>query len=169
MVHWQNVQKETTCAPGRFDVVVTSYEMVIKEKNHWRKFHWRYIIIDEAHRIKNENSLLSRVGASWWPGALLKNTLEGEQQAYWLAGPPGRMRLLALMVHCAGLLLHRLCCPPANMPALAHKLQCGVHGPRRARPRPPKQHTWEAAAAHAAHRIHGRHQRAPPLHVTCQP
>ena len=29
--------------------------MVIKEKGHLKKFHWRYIIIDEAHRIKNEN------------------------------------------------------------------------------------------------------------------
>lgn len=57
----REVQKATTCAPGKFDVVVTSYEMVIKEKNHWRKFHWRYIIIDEAHRIKNENSRLSQV------------------------------------------------------------------------------------------------------------
>ena len=37
--------------------------MVIKEKAHLRKFHWRYIIIDEAHRIKNENSLLSKVRA----------------------------------------------------------------------------------------------------------
>ena len=54
-------QKEEL-APGKFDVVVTSYEMVIKEKNHFKKFHWRYIIIDEAHRIKNENSILSKVG-----------------------------------------------------------------------------------------------------------
>ena len=50
--------------PGKFDVVVTSYEMVIKEKNHFKKFHWRYIIIDEAHRIKNENSILSKVCCS---------------------------------------------------------------------------------------------------------
>ena len=55
-------QKDTIVQPGNFDVVVTSYEMVIKEKNHFKKFHWRYIIIDEAHRIKNENSILSRVG-----------------------------------------------------------------------------------------------------------
>jgi superfamily II DNA or RNA helicase len=47
--------------PTSFDVVITSYEMVIKEKNHFKKFHWRYIIIDEAHRIKNENSRLSLV------------------------------------------------------------------------------------------------------------
>jgi SNF2 family DNA or RNA helicase len=35
----------------------------LQEKNHWRKFHWRYVIIDEAHRIKNENSRLSQVGS----------------------------------------------------------------------------------------------------------
>ena len=53
-------QKEEEISPGKFDVCVTSYEMVIKEKGHLKKFHWRYIIIDEAHRIKNENSLLSK-------------------------------------------------------------------------------------------------------------
>jgi hypothetical protein len=57
----QAYQKDHLVAVGKFDVVVTSYEMVIKEKNHFKKFHWRYIIIDEAHRIKNENSILSRV------------------------------------------------------------------------------------------------------------
>jgi len=46
--------------PGKFDVCVTSFEMAIKEKTALRRFSWRYIIIDEAHRIKNENSLLSK-------------------------------------------------------------------------------------------------------------
>lgn len=45
---------------GNFDVCVTSFEMAIKEKTILRRFSWRYIIIDEAHRIKNENSLLSK-------------------------------------------------------------------------------------------------------------
>ncbi|KAG4948671.1 hypothetical protein JHK84_042120 [Glycine max] len=45
---------------GKFDVCVTSFEMAIKEKSALRRFSWRYIIIDEAHRIKNENSLLSK-------------------------------------------------------------------------------------------------------------
>ncbi|KAJ0979740.1 hypothetical protein J5N97_015214 [Dioscorea zingiberensis] len=45
---------------GKFDVCVTSFEMAIKEKNCLRRFSWRYVIIDEAHRIKNENSLLSK-------------------------------------------------------------------------------------------------------------
>lgn len=34
--------------------------MAIKERTSLRKFSWRYIIIDEAHRIKNENSILAK-------------------------------------------------------------------------------------------------------------
>jgi len=45
---------------GTYDVVVTSYEVVIIEKAALRKFSWQYIVIDEAHRIKNEQSALSR-------------------------------------------------------------------------------------------------------------
>ncbi|OBA24478.1 hypothetical protein METBIDRAFT_134373 [Metschnikowia bicuspidata var. bicuspidata NRRL YB-4993] len=44
-----------------FDVVVASYEIVIREKSSFRKFNWQYIVIDEAHRIKNEESLLSQI------------------------------------------------------------------------------------------------------------
>ncbi|CCF59390.1 hypothetical protein KAFR_0G03580 [Kazachstania africana CBS 2517] len=44
-----------------FDVVIASYEIVIREKASLRKIDWEYIIIDEAHRIKNEESLLSQV------------------------------------------------------------------------------------------------------------
>lgn len=43
----------------KFDVVVTSYEGLLKEKGKLGKNDWRYLIIDEAHRIKNENSSLS--------------------------------------------------------------------------------------------------------------
>lgn len=47
--------------PGEWDVCVTSYEMVIKEKSVFKKFNWRYMVIDEAHRIKNEKSKLSEI------------------------------------------------------------------------------------------------------------
>ncbi|XP_028751637.1 ISWI chromatin-remodeling complex ATPase CHR11 isoform X1 [Neltuma alba] len=52
--------REELLVVGKFDVCVTSFEMAIKEKSALRRFSWRYIIIDEAHRIKNENSLLSK-------------------------------------------------------------------------------------------------------------
>lgn len=45
----------------KFDVCITSYEMVLREKAHLKKFAWEYIIIDEAHRIKNEESSLAQV------------------------------------------------------------------------------------------------------------
>ncbi|NXE48262.1 SMCA1 protein, partial [Casuarius casuarius] len=45
----------------KWDVCVTSYEMVIKEKSVFKKFNWRYLVIDEAHRIKNEKSKLSEI------------------------------------------------------------------------------------------------------------
>lgn len=44
-----------------FDVCITSYEMVLREKAHLKKFAWEYIIIDEAHRIKNEESSLAQI------------------------------------------------------------------------------------------------------------
>ena len=47
--------------PGEWDVCVTSYEMLIKEKSVFKKFNWRYLVIDEAHRIKNEKSKLSEI------------------------------------------------------------------------------------------------------------
>ncbi len=43
-----------------FDVVATTYEMVMKERSMFTKISWRYLVIDEAHRIKNENSMLSQ-------------------------------------------------------------------------------------------------------------
>ena len=45
----------------KFDVCVTSYEMILREKSHLKKFAWEYIIIDEAHRIKNEESALAQI------------------------------------------------------------------------------------------------------------
>lgn len=44
-----------------FDILITSYEMCLREKSTLRKFSWEYIIIDEAHRIKNVDSLLSQI------------------------------------------------------------------------------------------------------------
>ena len=35
--------------------------MCLREKSTLKKFSWEYIIIDEAHRIKNVDSLLSQI------------------------------------------------------------------------------------------------------------
>ncbi len=46
---------------SQWDVLLTSYEMSIREKNSLSKIAWNFIIVDEAHRLKNEGSLLSQI------------------------------------------------------------------------------------------------------------
>ena len=47
--------------PGKFDVVVTSFEGVYLCHPTLKKIQWKYLIIDEAHKIKNEESNLSQL------------------------------------------------------------------------------------------------------------
>lgn len=44
-----------------FEVCITSYEICLIEKWAFKKFSFEYIVIDEAHRIKNVNSILSKI------------------------------------------------------------------------------------------------------------
>ncbi|KAI3379574.1 hypothetical protein SNEBB_007410 [Seison nebaliae] len=43
----------------QWDVVITTYELVIIERHFFRPFKWEYLVIDEAHRLKNEKSRLA--------------------------------------------------------------------------------------------------------------
>ena len=54
------LKPDGTTGKYKFDALVTSYEAVLKEKSALGKIPWKYLIIDEAHRIKNENSSLSK-------------------------------------------------------------------------------------------------------------
>ena len=47
-------------AKHKFEVIITSYEGVNICINKLKKIKWELLIIDEAHRIKNENALLSK-------------------------------------------------------------------------------------------------------------
>ncbi|CAH1756889.1 1847_t:CDS:10 [Entrophospora sp. SA101] len=53
--------KAEKLVPLDFQVCITSYEMCLIEKSALKKFEFKYIVIDEAQRIKNENSLLSKI------------------------------------------------------------------------------------------------------------
>lgn len=48
-----------------FEVCVTSYEICLIEKSAFKKFSFEYIVIDEAHRIKNVDSILSQIVRSF--------------------------------------------------------------------------------------------------------
>ena len=51
--------------PQDFDVLITSYEICLIEKSALKKFSFEYIVIDEAHRIKNVDSILSQIVRSF--------------------------------------------------------------------------------------------------------
>ena len=41
-------------------MIVTSYEIVLADSKFLQKYSWKYIIVDEGHRLKNHNSKLLR-------------------------------------------------------------------------------------------------------------
>jgi len=43
-----------------FPIVITSYEIIIKDRKFLSKYNWKYIIVDEGHRLKNYNCKLFR-------------------------------------------------------------------------------------------------------------
>lgn len=43
---------------ARFPVVITTYEMIIKDRVHLANYDWGYIVVDEGHRLKNLNCKL---------------------------------------------------------------------------------------------------------------
>ncbi|XP_026323567.1 ATP-dependent helicase brm isoform X2 [Hyposmocoma kahamanoa] len=45
----------------KFNVLLTTYEYVIKDKGVLAKVHWKYMIIDEGHRMKNHHCKLTQV------------------------------------------------------------------------------------------------------------
>ena len=46
--------------PGKFDVCLTTFEGVRACMNNLLKYKWEYIIVDEAHKLKNEDSQISK-------------------------------------------------------------------------------------------------------------
>lgn len=44
-----------------WDICITSYEMCLLEKGPLKRIEWKYVVVDEAHRIKNEKAKLSKI------------------------------------------------------------------------------------------------------------
>lgn len=51
--------------PRTWDVCVTTYEVANAERKTLLKFTWKYLVIDEAHRLKNDASLFSKTVRSF--------------------------------------------------------------------------------------------------------
>uniref|UniRef100_A0A8C1B7W5 SWI/SNF related BAF chromatin remodeling complex subunit ATPase 4a n=1 Tax=Cyprinus carpio carpio TaxID=630221 RepID=A0A8C1B7W5_CYPCA len=46
---------------GKFNVLITTYEYIIKDKQVLAKLRWKYMIVDEGHRMKNHHCKLTQV------------------------------------------------------------------------------------------------------------
>jgi len=55
----RGINKKAKGALG-LPVVITSYEIIIRDAKELRKVPWKYIVVDEGHRIKNMNCRLIR-------------------------------------------------------------------------------------------------------------
>ncbi|KIY73107.1 hypothetical protein CYLTODRAFT_440164 [Cylindrobasidium torrendii FP15055 ss-10] len=51
---------EEPAKPPTFPVVVTTYEIIMKDRAHLAGYKWGYIVVDEGHRLKNLDSILMR-------------------------------------------------------------------------------------------------------------
>ena len=52
--------EDVTTQKSTFPVVVTTYEMIIKDRKHLARYDWGQVIVDEGHRLKNTDSILMR-------------------------------------------------------------------------------------------------------------
>ncbi|EFC50563.1 chromodomain helicase DNA binding protein [Naegleria gruberi] len=45
----------------KFNVLITTYEIVMAESSYLSKIPWQYLVVDEGHRLKNHNSKLAQI------------------------------------------------------------------------------------------------------------
>uniref|UniRef100_A0A673BZW9 Chromodomain helicase DNA binding protein 1-like n=1 Tax=Sphaeramia orbicularis TaxID=375764 RepID=A0A673BZW9_9TELE len=50
------IQRETDTQD--FSVLLTTYELCLKDASFLKRWKWKVLVVDEAHRLKNQNSLL---------------------------------------------------------------------------------------------------------------
>ncbi|CAH9091501.1 unnamed protein product [Cuscuta europaea] len=57
--------REEYSGEGKFNVIITHYDLIMRDKAFLKKIHWYYLIIDEGHRLKNHECALARTVAGY--------------------------------------------------------------------------------------------------------
>eukprot|EP00758_Cryptobia_borreli_P005328 Tbor_TRINITY_DN4843_c0_g1::TRINITY_DN4843_c0_g1_i1::g.1359::m.1359 len=48
-------------SPIRYDVIITTFDMVMLEKSTFQRLEWNYLIVDEAHKLKNNEGEVHQI------------------------------------------------------------------------------------------------------------
>ncbi|XP_059450152.1 probable ATP-dependent DNA helicase CHR12 isoform X2 [Corylus avellana] len=56
----RKIMREDLLGEGKFNVLITHYDLIMRDKAFLKKIHWYYMIVDEGHRLKNHESVLAR-------------------------------------------------------------------------------------------------------------
>ncbi|KAL2324370.1 hypothetical protein Fmac_023428 [Flemingia macrophylla] len=56
----RKAMKEELSGEGKFNVLITHYDLIMRDKAFLKKIQWYYLIVDEGHRLKNHESALAR-------------------------------------------------------------------------------------------------------------
>lgn len=57
--------KEELLGEGKFSVLITHYDLIMRDKAFLKKIHWYYMIVDEGHRLKNRDCALAQTLAGY--------------------------------------------------------------------------------------------------------
>ncbi|CAN8260319.1 unnamed protein product [Cochlearia groenlandica] len=52
--------REKISGEGKFNVLITHYDLIMRDKTFLKKIDWYYMIVDEGHRLKNHESALAK-------------------------------------------------------------------------------------------------------------
>lgn len=56
----RKAMRDAYVGEGKFNVLVTHYDLIMRDKAFLKKIHWHYMIVDEGHRLKNHECALAR-------------------------------------------------------------------------------------------------------------
>ncbi|KAL5849724.1 hypothetical protein ACOSQ4_007737 [Xanthoceras sorbifolium] len=54
------LREECFSERGRFNVLITHYDLIMRDRQYLKKVHWFYMIVDEGHRLKNHECALAK-------------------------------------------------------------------------------------------------------------
>ena len=62
---------------GRFNVLLTTYEYIMRDRSVLSKVSWKYLIVDEGHRMKNHHCKLTQILNTYYSNAPHRLLLTG--------------------------------------------------------------------------------------------